>query len=363
MRLLYVEDDLDLAALVALTLRQAGHEVALTDRVSQVVELAREVDAVITDGVLLDGTADDVLAVLADDPATAGLPVVLCSVRPDAVQHPMIVGRLRKPLSVADLAGDLEVALGGLGPDVPPPTADGVDGSVRQRGLHELERRALAIGDLGAAVLCTEDVTERRRAVEREAHQAVGLAGALGEADLAEAAGEAERLLRTDGPLDLTAAARLCELGALLEDGARERLEVVAEVAPARGGGPVRGRVALVDDDEALVALIRARLEAADVEVEAHHHGREALEALTADDAVPVDVVVLDVDLPGMNGLSVLSGLQQAGILRRSRVVLATVHGNEAELALALATRRVRHLPKPFELDQLVGAVLEEVVR
>jgi CheY-like chemotaxis protein len=35
-------------------------------------------------------------------------------------------------------------------------------------------------------------------------------------------------------------------------------------------------------------------------------------------------------------------------------VILATVHGNDAELARALDTGVVTHLPKPFELDRLV---------
>ena len=107
MRLLLVEDDLDLAALLRLVLGQAGFEVEVTDRVAGVVELAARAQGVVTDGALLDGTADDVLAALEADARTAALPVVVCSVRPDAIQHPQVVGRLRKPLDPASTAQEL----------------------------------------------------------------------------------------------------------------------------------------------------------------------------------------------------------------------------------------------------------------
>ena len=366
MRLLLVEDDLDLAALLRLVLGQSGFEVEVTDRVAGVVDLAAHVQGVVTDGALLDGTADDVLAALEADPRTSALPVVICSVRPDAVQHRQVVGRLRKPLDPARTAQELTRLFSrdeaGAHTGTVPPSPQREEGdaiTLRQRGLQELEVRARLVGDAGASVLCgdlTGDLRERARAA---AHRSIGLAGALGEADLAEPARRAEHLLLADRELAVADAVVLCEVAARLEDGARSRVESAPErEARAAARTLDGGLVAVVDDDPILVALVRRRLERAGFEVISYDHGGTALRELRTRATAP-DVLLLDVDLPGLNGLSVLDGLAAAGALEHTRVVLATVHDNEAELARARAALPdVDHLPKPYDLDRLVGLVV-----
>ena len=393
MRLLLVEDDLDLAALLRLVLGQAGFEVEVTDRVDGVVERAAQAEGVVTDGALLDGTADDVLAALEADPRTRELPVVVCSVRPDAVQHRQVVGRLRKPLNALETAQQLHALFaGGHAPAVPEtdaapaseeadpaaasqtdatPAPDRANGAtvstvagdaavaLRQRGLQELEVRARTVGDAGAAVLCGDLTAELRERARVAAHRSIGLAGALGETDLAEPARRAEQVLLAERELETVDAVALCEVAAALEDGARARVDT----PPEREARAVRravagGLVAVVDDDELLVALVRRRLELAGFDVITFGHGGQALRELTSAETEP-DILLLDVDLPGLNGLSVLDGLAAAGALHHTRVVLATVHDNEAELARArAATSELDHLPKPYDLDQLLSLVV-----
>ncbi|MBS3940241.1 MAG: response regulator [Actinobacteria bacterium] len=362
LRLLLVEDDLDLAALLRLVLGQAGFEVDVTDRVAGVVELAANAQGVVTDGALLDGTADDVLAALEADPRTAALPVVVCSVRPDAIRHRQVVGRLRKPLDPASTAQELsrlfaqETPATDVAPSPGPPTEEDEATTLRQRGLQELEVRARLIGDAGAAVLCRDLADGLRARARVAAHRSIGLAGALGEADLAEPARRAEQVLLADRPLEVADAVVLCEVAARLEDEARARVDTAPE-REARAAARVvtGGLVAIVDDDDVLVALVRRRLERAGFQVVTYDHGGVALRELRARPAAP-DVLLLDVDLPGLNGLSVLDGLAAAGALEHTGVVLATVHDNEAELARArAAVSDVGHLPKPYDLDRLVA--------
>jgi CheY-like chemotaxis protein len=230
--------------------------------------------------------------------------------------------------------------------------------TLRQRGLQELEVRARLVGDAGAAVLCGDLTDDLRARARVAAHRSIGLAGALGEADLAEPARHAEQLLLADRALGVADAVVLCEVAAQLEDEARARVDTAPQRdARAASRGLVGGLVAIVDDDEILVALVRLRLERAGFQVLTYDHGGVALRELTARTAAP-DVLLLDVDLPGMNGLSVLDGLAAAGALEHTRVVLATVHDNEAELARArAAVPDVDHLPKPYDLDRVVAMV------
>lgn len=350
MRTLLVEDDLDLASLVQLVLEGAGHHVRHTDRVAGIADLAVEAgaDVVLCDGVLLDGTIEDVLDALDADPRTAALPVVVCSVRPDAVDHPRIIGRLRKPVAPAGLATRLEEAVAGPAPAPTDPTGGDLEG-LRQRALQELDRRAGVLADHAAAVL-VGDATERtRRAAERAAHQCVGLAGALERPGLATAAARAEQLLR-ESSADRRVAAELCELAVQLEDGSRRPLDAAVASGDRRG----RGRhVVIVDDDVALAALLSRRLQDAGFTTSIFHDGRRALTELRAPGAAG-EVVLLDVDLPGLSGLAVLAALRREGALAGRRVVLSTVHGTDAELLRLLTAAEVHHLPKPFELDRVV---------
>jgi response regulator RpfG family c-di-GMP phosphodiesterase len=112
-------------------------------------------------------------------------------------------------------------------------------------------------------------------------------------------------------------------------------------------------RLLLVDDDPGLRALLRATLDAVDVEVEEAH---DAASALVAVRNRPPDAIVLDVNLPGM------SGLEFARQVRRDRatkdipiVVLSGSDGGTSETALEAGADAF--LRKPFSPLELLAIV------
>ena len=80
-------------------------------------------------------------------------------------------------------------------------------------------------------------------------------------------------------------------------------------------------RVLIVDDDAGLRTLLRMTLESADLEVD------EAPDARVAEDRIavqPPDVVVLDIRMPGLDGLSFCRGLKRTDETRGIGIVLLT---------------------------------------
>jgi len=115
-------------------------------------------------------------------------------------------------------------------------------------------------------------------------------------------------------------------------------------------------RLLLVDDDEGLLALLRTTFEAVDVEVD------EAADAVSAQQriaAAPPDAIVLDVSMPGLDGVALCARLKSARATREIPVVLLT--GSDATTeATAQEVGADALLLKPFSPLELL-AVVERV--
>jgi two-component system response regulator LytT len=110
---------------------------------------------------------------------------------------------------------------------------------------------------------------------------------------------------------------------------------------------------ALVCDDEAPArSELRFLLEEAG-EVEVVGEAKSAVEALQLIKAVPYDVVFLDIDMPGLNGVQLAEVL--ATLDRQPAVVFVTAHSEHAVKAFEVAA--VDYLVKPVEVERLRQAI------
>jgi diguanylate cyclase (GGDEF)-like protein len=136
--------------------------------------------------------------------------------------------------------------------------------------------------------------------------------------------------------------------------GGRDRV-----AAATSGGQPVEHvDVAIVEDDGALAEVLLHALETAGLTARAIDDGVEARRLLAgADPLVVARVVVLDVDLPGLDGLALLRALARDGVLRRSRAVMLTARATEAETLTALQLGAVDHVAKPFSVPILMQRI------
>jgi heavy metal response regulator len=111
-------------------------------------------------------------------------------------------------------------------------------------------------------------------------------------------------------------------------------------------------RVLVVEDEKKTASFIRKALQAEGFAVDVCHDGTAALVAPTT---TPYDVIVLDVMLPGRDGLSVLKQWRQRNV--PAPVLLLSARGAVNERVEGLDAGADDYLAKPFELAELAARV------
>jgi DNA-binding response OmpR family regulator len=114
--------------------------------------------------------------------------------------------------------------------------------------------------------------------------------------------------------------------------------------------GPQR-RVLVVDDEPPILDLVRSYLERDGFAVTCVDSGDAALDAARAE---PFDVVVLDVMLPGVDGLEVC---RQLRTFSDAYVLMLTARSEEVDTLIGLAVGADDYLTKPFSPRELVARV------
>jgi len=123
---------------------------------------------------------------------------------------------------------------------------------------------------------------------------------------------------------------------------------------------PFPGRLLVVDDMETNRDLLARRLRALGHEVETAVHGRAALETLAAR---PIDLVLLDIMMPEMDGFAVLERMRADAVLRTIPVIMISAVDEIEAVAKAIELGAADYLPKPFNaviLRARVTATLEK---
>ncbi len=117
-------------------------------------------------------------------------------------------------------------------------------------------------------------------------------------------------------------------------------------------------RVLLVDDEEEFVSTVRERLALRDISADGVLNGTDALIFLRQN---PYDVVVLDVRMPGMDGLKLLKEIRKnhPGV----QVILLTGRGSAKESEIGLREGAFDYLIKPVNIEELIKKMREAANR
>lgn len=125
----------------------------------------------------------------------------------------------------------------------------------------------------------------------------------------------------------------------------------------ASGGKPRASRILVVDDNEGIRSYLASLLEIKGYQVDTAEDGRSALELL--DSGACPDVIILDIMMPGIDGLETLRRMREMG--DETPVIMLSVVGKASSIVEAMNLGAMDYLNKPFEEEEL-EATLDSVL-
>ena len=118
-----------------------------------------------------------------------------------------------------------------------------------------------------------------------------------------------------------------------------------------RPGSGERPRILVVDDEQAVRDLLSKTLTMADYDVDSADDGPSAIDKMHA---VEYDLLITDLKMPGMDGLSVIREARK--IAADLRVIIITGYSTEASAIEAINLGVSGYLTKPFRLPRILAA-------
>jgi DNA-binding response OmpR family regulator len=115
-----------------------------------------------------------------------------------------------------------------------------------------------------------------------------------------------------------------------------------------------RSRILVAEDDAGVRDLIRARLSEVGWDVHTAHNGLEALDRLRG---LSPDALILDINMPLLDGFGVLDAMREDEKVRRVRVLVLTARHAAADVKRAMSLGAKDFLAKPFNDGQLLARV------
>jgi len=119
--------------------------------------------------------------------------------------------------------------------------------------------------------------------------------------------------------------------------------------------------ILIVDDSTAIRKILLRVLRQTQLEIGQVFEARDGLEALEVVRSTPLNLVLCDINMPNMDGLSFLAELKSSDRWRELPVVMFTTEGGEQKVARAIQLGSAAYIRKPFTAEQIqekIGALL-----
>jgi len=135
------------------------------------------------------------------------------------------------------------------------------------------------------------------------------------------------------------------------ETGSERGLRPARKNAPAPVPADTRRRVLLIEDDADIAEAIGYQMEKAGLSVRVARTGEEGLEAVRKG----VDLVLLDLNLPGMDGLEVCRMIRRQQTTAHLPIIIVSARADEVDRVLGLEMGADDYVVKPFSLKELAA--------
>ena len=118
--------------------------------------------------------------------------------------------------------------------------------------------------------------------------------------------------------------------------------------------GPTRETVLVVEDEPAIRDLLRLHLTLAGFDMHEAGDGRKGLDLARAQ---RFDVVILDIMLPGLDGVTLCRALRAEGANRNTPILMLTARDTESDKVVGLESGADDYVAKPFGVRELLARV------
>ena len=115
-----------------------------------------------------------------------------------------------------------------------------------------------------------------------------------------------------------------------------------------------KSTVLVVEDEEDILEVLQYNLQQEGYEVACCMDGLQGLEQAKK---LKPDLVLLDIMLPGMDGVEICRNLKEDDSTRRIPIIMVTAKGEEIDVVLGLGVGADDYIPKPFKVRELVARV------
>lgn len=127
---------------------------------------------------------------------------------------------------------------------------------------------------------------------------------------------------------------------------------------------PERGKIILVEDDPMVQRIVSYALKTRSYSFEIIGDGNEARKRILAFENCELPkLLVLDINLPGVDGFSLLKEFQAAGILDKMNTLVLSSHGREDDMIKAFSSGAVDYITKPFSIPVLMFRIEKALTR
>ncbi len=117
---------------------------------------------------------------------------------------------------------------------------------------------------------------------------------------------------------------------------------------------PMKKRILVVDDEVAIVRVLRDRLETEGFEVLTAYDGAQGVEIATRERP---DLILMDVTMPHMDGLTAAQVLRAQPETAHIPIIMLTARGQESDEEAGYQAGAIRYFTKPFSPRQLVHEI------
>lgn len=117
-----------------------------------------------------------------------------------------------------------------------------------------------------------------------------------------------------------------------------------------------RPKILSVDDSSTMRKIVRNGVDALNYDFLEASDGREALQVL-AKEYESIKLILLDWNMPGMNGIEFLTEIKKYLIYKNIPVIMVTTQGEKSNIVKAVQSGATNYLLKPFTTEELMNKI------